>query len=210
VVTVIVRVLVLLAGAGGLMLLAVIGYGSASRRRAFGTADHVVVLGSTLNADGAVSAVLAARLDKAREVAAALRGRGGDPVLVVSGGRTARDPATEAGAMAEYLAEAGEDATRMLVEDQSRTTKENLRRTRELLRDRGAGQRCVIVSSDYHCLRIALLARQNGLSATVVGAPTPRRQWPVAVLRDLAALLVTWWPVTVPAAIAVIALGVAA
>ena len=207
--SVILRVLILLGGASGLVLLAIIGYGSASRRRAFGPVDYVVVLGSTLDPDGAVPPLLAARLDKAREVAVALRGRGADPVLIVSGGRTAHDPGTEAGAMAEYLFTAGEDAAGVLVEDQSLTTKDNLRRTREIIRNRPGGRHCVIVSSDYHCLRVALLVRR-GLSATVVGARTPGRQWPVAVVRDLAALLVTWWPVTVPATIAVIALGVAA
>ncbi|NUP46024.1 MAG: YdcF family protein [Catenulispora sp.] len=208
--TALVRVLLLLFCGGALVLLAVAGYGGLSRRRRPGAADFVVVLGSTLTADRRVPPLLAARLDRARDVAERLRERGGAPLLIVSGGKTSRDPASEAGAMAAYLIDRGETEAGVLREDQSLTTKDNLRRTAELMRRRAGsgGHRCAIVSSDYHCLRVALLARQNALAATVVGARTPAREWPVALLRDCAALLVTWWKTTAVVAIALVVVGV--
>lgn len=208
--TTLVRVLLLLFCGGALVLFAIAGYGRLSRLRRPEAADFVVVLGSTLTADRRVPPLLAARLDRAREAAERLREHGGEPLLIASGGKTSRDPASEADAMAAYLIDRGEAEAGVLREDQSLTTKDNLRRSADLMRRRAGASdySCVIVSSDYHCLRVALLARQNALSATVVGARTPARERPVAMLRDCAALLVTWWKTTAVVAIVVVAVGV--
>ncbi|MFD0634695.1 YdcF family protein [Catenulispora yoronensis] len=172
-----VRVSVALVIFGMIGLLAWLAYVVASRLRRpeAGSADFVVVLGSTLTSDGQVPPMLAARLDKAHETAAALRdGAETRPVLLVSGGKTRRDAVAEAGPMAGYLVAAGEKAEELLLEDQSLTTKDNLRLAGRLMAEaRPDGYRCVIVTSDYHCPRVAILARCGRLPATVVGATAP-------------------------------------
>lgn len=56
--------------------------------------------------------------------------------------------------------------------------------------DRAAGGQGLIVTSDYHVLRAAILARQLGLAAQASGARTARYYWPSAMLREFVALVV--------------------
>ena len=48
----------------------------------------------------------------------------------------------------------------------------------------------LIVTSDYHVLRAAILARRLGVPAQASGARTARYYWPSAMLREFVALLV--------------------
>jgi uncharacterized SAM-binding protein YcdF (DUF218 family) len=52
--------------------------------------------------------------------------------------------------------------------------------------------RCVIVTSSYHAFRAALLARRAGVDGQVTGAPTAAYYWPSAVLREFAAVFLSY------------------
>ena len=95
------------------------------RRRA----RWVVVLGSGLVGGDRVPPLLAGRI-AAGLTAYAERGAG---VMIMSGGRGPDEKIAEAVAMAGWARENGADAERLLVEDRSRSTDENLRFTAELL-----------------------------------------------------------------------------
>jgi len=68
-------------------------------------------------------------------------------------------------------------AARILREDQSTSTDENLRFTRQLLNNRGvdaAALRIAIVTSDFHAARAGRLAHHSGFARSwIVTAPTP-------------------------------------
>src|SRR5437588_779766 len=109
------------------------------RMTAHRDADFVVVLGSGLKDGGRVPPLLASRIDRGRQVyeAVAVRGQksggpGGDvpprqgPMLIVSGGKGGDERVSEAEAMAGYLIERGFPADRVVREDRSRTTEENM------------------------------------------------------------------------------------
>lgn len=171
-----------------------LAYGLGSRRRRPKTADFVVVLGTTLAADGQVPPLLAARLDRARAIVEELRSNGDDPTMIVSGGKTTKDRRTEASAMAEYQMRRGARGDRMLVEDESCNTGENIRLSGQIMHlALPDGYRCVIVTSDYHCPRVAVLAWRNGLPAGLVGSTTPARRLASGAVRDFAALVVSCW-----------------
>ena len=139
-------------------------------------ADYVVVLGSGLKDGGRVPPLLASRLDRARTVYEALREHGPTgPVLIVSGGKGSDERVSEAEAMAGYLIERGFPAGRVVREDRSRPD-----------------SRCVIVTSSYHAFRAALLARRAGVDGQVTGAPTAAYYWPSAVLREFAAVFLSY------------------
>jgi uncharacterized SAM-binding protein YcdF (DUF218 family) len=151
--------------------------------------DFVVVLGAGLKRDGTPTPLLAKRLDKAREVAAALAARGGpDPLIVVSGGRGDDEKLAEAEAMKMYLTDRGVCPSAILLEDRSRNTAENLRFSRAVMDGVRPGARCVIVTSNFHVLRTAILARRLGVRGQVIGAPTAPYYWPSAMLREFAAV----------------------
>ncbi|WP_226354744.1 YdcF family protein [Pseudonocardia sp. ICBG601] len=150
--------------------------------------DFVVVLGSGL-VRGAVPPLLAARLDRAVALWERERERGGAPMLVTSGGRGPDEPVAEAVAMADYLVDRGVPSERILREDRSRTTRENLVFSRALMTERLPGHRCVVVTNNFHAFRAALTARRAGVNGQVVGSPTARYYRPSATLREFVAIL---------------------
>lgn len=155
-----------------------------------GGADFVVVLGAGLRSDGAVPPLLASRLERGRQVWAALdrRAAGFPPMLIVSGGKGSDERRSEAAAMADYLVRRGFPADRLLLEDQSRTTEENLLFSKQIMDELRPGARITIVTSDFHAFRAALLARKLGIAGHVAGARVAGYYRPSAVLREFAAV----------------------
>jgi uncharacterized SAM-binding protein YcdF (DUF218 family) len=151
-------------------------YGQVARRR---RADWVVVLGSGLIEDR-VPPLLAARVG----TGIAEFFRRGARVLVLSGGKGPDERVAEGEAMARWAIAHGAPPTAVRAETASRTTRENLLFSRELVRGPG-----VIVTSNYHALRAAVLARRVGVDAQAVGAPTAGYFWPSAMLREFVAIL---------------------
>ena len=116
----------------------------------------LVTLGFQLNPDGTMRDELIERL---KTLLAAARQYPRAIIVCTGGGTAAEAPeATEAGRMAEWLAENGVDAARILVEDQSVTTAQNAIFTFDLLEEKQPQVRqLAIVSSDYHIATGALL-----------------------------------------------------
>jgi uncharacterized SAM-binding protein YcdF (DUF218 family) len=164
-----------------------------SRLAAGGGAEFVVVLGAGLIAGGQVPPLLASRLDRGRSVYEALAARGAaDPVLIVSGGKGSDERVPEAEAMAAYLTSRGFPASRLVLEDRSRTTEENLIFSKAIMDRRKPGARCVIVTSSFHAFRAAIIARRLGINGQVTGAPTASYYWPGAMLREFAAVFLSY------------------
>lgn len=159
-----------------------------------GGSDFVIVLGAGLRPDGRVPPLLASRLERGREVWAALDRRAGDfrPLLIVSGGKGDDERVPEASAMASYLIARGFPADRLLLEDKSRSTEENLVLSKAIMDELRPGARATIVTSDFHAFRAALLARRLGIRGQVTGARVARYYRPSAVLREFAAVFLQY------------------
>ena len=159
-----------------------------------GGADFVIVLGAGLRPDGGVPPLLASRLERGREVWAALdrRAAGFRPMLILSGGKGDDERRSEASAMAAYLTERGFPPDRMLLEDQSRTTEENLVLSKAIIDDVKPGARVTVVTSDFHAFRAALLARRLGIRGQVTGARVAGYYRPSALLREFAAVFLRY------------------
>jgi uncharacterized SAM-binding protein YcdF (DUF218 family) len=161
-------------------------------------ADYVIVLGTGLGKRGQVTPLLASRLKRGRDVWAALVARGRGPVMIVSGGQGGDERAPEAQAMAAYLVERGFPADRLACEDQSSTTEENLAFSKAIMdaaRPAGPGEkgaRCMIVTSNYHVFRTAIIARKTGIRGQVTGSRTAGYFWPSAMLREFAAVFLLY------------------
>jgi uncharacterized SAM-binding protein YcdF (DUF218 family) len=155
-----------------------------------GGADFVIVLGAGLRPDGGVPPLLASRLDRGREVLAGLDRRtpAFRPMLIVSGGKGTDERRSEASAMADYLTGRGFPADRLLLEDQSRTTEENLLFSQAIVDGLRPGARVTVVTSDFHAFRAALLARRLGIQGQVAGARVAGYYRPSALLREFAAV----------------------
>lgn len=123
--------------------------------KAAGGADYCVVLGAQWKKDGPGEA-LRKRLDEA----AAYLTENPDTRAVVSGGQGADEAITEAAGMREYLIRAGIEPERILTEDRSANTYENLVFSGELL-DRKQ-DRVVIVTNNFHVFRALAIAKKQG------------------------------------------------
>ena len=131
----------------------------------------IVVLGAGVP-DGQPTPTLVARLDLALVQAARF------PMVpvVVSGGFDFRKRFSEAQVMGDYLRAKGLAPERIMQEERSTSTEENLRFSRPLLASRGVAADAPVrlVTSDFHTVRARWIARRAGYTRVqAVGAPTP-------------------------------------
>ncbi len=83
--------------------------------------------------------------------------------------------------------EIGEE--RILLEDRSGDTAENMRFSAELIRQRDPAAKTAFFTTNYHVFRAGLKARRAGLRAEGMGAPTRWYFWPNAAVREFVGLL---------------------
>lgn len=118
-------------------------------------ADYLIVLGAQWRTTGP-SKVLKYRLDRAVRY---LR-LNPDTKVIVSGGQGFNEPISEAQGMYDYLVAAGVRSERILMEDRSTNTYENLKFCGEML-DK-AEDTVVIVTNNFHVFRAEKLAKAGG------------------------------------------------
>ena len=125
-------------------------------------APYVIVLGAAVYGENP-SLTLRHRCDRA---SAHLRSNP-DAVAVVSGGQGPGESISEAEAMGRYLVNKGGIAEdRILREDRSTSTRENLTFSKEIIESSGGDSRQVaIVSSSYHLYRAKRMAAALGMAA---------------------------------------------
>lgn len=162
-------------------------YGAVYRRARVGSFDAIVVLGAGL-VDGRVPPLLGSRLDRGAALFFAARSAGGECVLIPTGGQGSDEPRSEGAAMAEYLWDVGVPPEAVLAETEAENTEQNLVFSRRIAEAHRPGSRVLIVTSDYHVLRSAMLARRVGLPAGATGAKTARYFVPSATLREFTAV----------------------
>ena len=120
-------------------------------------AEYLIVLGAQVYADGPCR-VLKYRLDEAYEYLTENPGC----VCIVSGGKGWNEPETEAEIMKRYLEGRGISKERILKEDRSKSTLENMIFSAELLprKEMPVG----IVTNNFHIFRAVSIAKKQGLT----------------------------------------------
>jgi uncharacterized SAM-binding protein YcdF (DUF218 family) len=150
---------------------------------------YVVVLGAKVRPDG-LSPTLKRRLD----VVLPLLQEDTLVSVIVSGGKGSDEPESEAQAMATYLIGKGVSADRIMLEDQSSNTYENLRFSRKKIS--GSDQALVpiwLATSNYHQYRAQQLAIQAGFKPYGIPCTTPIGALPKYILREMLAILTSWF-----------------
>jgi uncharacterized SAM-binding protein YcdF (DUF218 family) len=149
----------------------------------------LVVLGSS-TPNGQASPTLARRLDKALSLAQLYP----QSLVVVSGGKDFGQTLSEAQVMGDYLRKRGLETSRIVQEEASTSTHENLLFSHSLLVQRRLSKHlCIIVTSDFHTLRASLIARRAGLTEVrTAGASTPLYLRYNAWLREYFAVISGW------------------
>lgn len=130
--------------------------------------DIAIVLGAAVIGERP-SPVFAARLDHA----ATLHREGRAARVLVTGGRSSEDKLSEAAAGAAYLQAQGVPAAAILLEDRSRTTRQNLANAAKVLGPLRT-KPVLIVSDPLHMRRAMAMAAAEGFDAQPSPTPTTR------------------------------------
>ncbi len=117
--------------------------------------DYAIVLGAQVRGRNPSRALLK-RLKKAVEIAEKYP----QATLILSGGQGNGEDISEAQCMRDYLLENGVDESRLVLEDKSTTTKENLIFSDKLTEC--SKKDCGIISNDFHICRALLIADKVG------------------------------------------------
>ena len=170
----------LLAAAGILILAFVLVFTglfaavlSGSRDRIVGKPEVVIILGCQVMPSGNPSVLLRDRLDTALSYLENDK----DTLIIVSGSMGGNEPRTEAECMAEYLIRHGIDEERIIQENRSHNTWENLCYSRDMMEDMGytASTGVAIVSNGFHLTRARMLWERvtgNDESLSTIAAPS--------------------------------------
>ncbi|MCC5464863.1 YdcF family protein [Pelosinus baikalensis] len=132
--------------------------------------DTIIVLGAKILGQDP-SLMLRLRLDEAIKLYEA----GYAPTIIVSGAQGPDESISEAASMKAYLLNHGIPAERILLEDQSFNTYQNLANSHKIMQINSL-RTAVIVSNASHIRRSLLLAQNLGIQAT--GSPAPMASSP--------------------------------
>ncbi len=143
----------------------------------------VVVLGCKVRGE-TPSLMLTRRLKTAREYLLDHP----EVTCIVTGGQGLGEDIPEGQAMANWLVEHDIPAERILIEDESKDTQENLRNTAAILEEQGLSNEIIIVTDEFHQYRASLLAEKEGLSSTAYSAKTRALFVPTYWVREWMAL----------------------
>ena len=108
---------------------------------------------------------------------------------MTSGGQGPDEPISESASMARYLLERGVPEDRIIREDCSTDTFENMKFSKEKIWQRDPGGKVAFATTNYHVFRSGLYARRVKMRAVGMGAKTKWYFWPNAAVREFVGLL---------------------
>ena len=91
--------------------------------------------------------------------------------------------------MRNYLPQQGIPEARILSEDRSTDTAENMQFSSQLLGEASKTANIAFFTTNYHVFRAGLKSRQAGMRAVGMGAKTKWYFWPNAAVREFVGLL---------------------
>lgn len=148
--------------------------------------SYIIVLGAQVKENGP-SVVLARRLDRAYDYLM----ENPDTLCILSGGKGSNEPVSEAEGMQEYLLKKGMDPKRLILEDQSANTQQNLAFSRRLIPD--SITKVGIVTSNFHVYRSTQLAKKQGFpDAAGIAATSGVYFLPNNMLREFFGIAKDW------------------
>jgi len=152
------------------------------------TENVVIVLGAGVNRE-MVSRPLAHRLYATIDYWE----KNPNAYIIVCGGLGNRAIITEAEAMSRFLIARGIPQEKILLEELSTSTYENLLFAKAILEEHFQGEfRAVVITNDFHIYRATQMARGIGLDVSRVGAHTDWYSRPVNYLREMLAVMHMW------------------
>lgn len=152
--------------------------------------DFLIVLGCALKKDGTPTPLLQGRLDRAIDFYSKQKERTGKELMfITSGGQGADEVIPESSAMKRYLIEHGIPEERIIEENQSTSTYENMLYSKDKIWEIDPEGKVAFSTTNYHVFRSGLFARRVKMRAVGMGADTKWYFWPNAAVREFIGLL---------------------
>ena len=156
--------------------------------------DFLIILGCGLKMDGTPTPLLRGRLDRALDFAERQKSQTGKELMfVTSGGQGPGEAVSESACMKRYLLAHGVSEDRIVEEDRSANTFENMRFSKEKILATRSDAKIAFATTNYHVFRSGLLARRVKMRAVGMGAKTKWYFWPNAAVREFVGLLTKHW-----------------
>ncbi len=147
--------------------------------------DFVIVLGAKVNGEKP-SKTLIKRLDKTLEYLE----KNEECLIIVSGGQGKDEDISEAEAMKRYLVDKGIEDNRIIKEDKSTSTNENLDFSKTIIDSLEKGENIAIVSNNFHIFRAEKLAIKKEFdNLQMISADTENILIPNYVIRECFAVI---------------------
>ena len=152
--------------------------------------DFIIILGCGLRKDGTPTPLLQGRIDRAIEFyEKQKRETGKELTFIASGGKGADEIVCESSAIKSYMISRGIPEERIIEEDRSRDTFENMKHSKEIIFSMDANAKIGFSTTNYHVFRSGIFARRVKMRAVGMGAKTRWYFWPNAAVREFAGLL---------------------
>lgn len=146
-------------------------------------ADYMIVLGAKVNGT-TITRALKYRLDEALEYAKQYP----NTKIIVSGGKGEGEKITEAQAMFQYLTEHGMEPEKIIKEDISTNTYQNIENSKKLMKN--TDESIIVVTNNFHLYRAIEIAKKQGLkNVDGIAAPTDSVLWMHYHMREVFAVL---------------------
>ena len=153
--------------------------------------DYIIILGCMINKDGTLPKLLKSRADRAIWFANRQKEKyGTDIIFVPSGGQGSDEPMSEGDAIKNYLIEQGINKKNILVENESKTTYQNIKYSVKLIKEKNKDARIAFSTTNYHVLRAGYIASKQKIYIEGIGAKTKIYFWLNAFIREFVATLV--------------------
>ena len=162
--------------------------------------DAIIILGCQIKKDGKLTNLLKARVDRAIEFANMQKEHSGKSITFVpSGGKGSDEIISEAQAMKNYLLSHGIENEKILIDDKSTNTYENISFSNKIINDSIPNARIAFSTTNYHVLRAGSIAYNQGINLEGIGAKTKTYFWVNAFIREFIATIVSEKKIHIPA-----------
>lgn len=152
--------------------------------------DFLIILGCAIRKDGTPTPLLSGRIDRALAFAERQEAETGKELrFITSGGQGTDETVSESAAMKAYLLSRGVPESRILEEDRSANTLENMKYSKAIIDALDPEAKVAFSTTNYHVFRSGLSARRVKMRAVGMGAETKWYFWPNAAVREFIGLL---------------------
>ncbi len=152
--------------------------------------ECIVILGCQLRRNGTPTPLLRGRLDRALEFEKKqYESTGRHAIFIPSGGKGRNEICSEASSMATYLMEKGIPQERILLEDRSTNTLQNMEYSKKLVEKHMPGAKSAFSTTGYHVFRSMLWASRCNFECEGMGSKTKWYYYPNAYLREILGLV---------------------